>query len=201
MLTLAALRVLLLRNGIFPAVYFQLIVSPSRFLQLSQHRFLWSRRKIDHIWRHRQSSGGKTPFLVCVCGPHCSVHKISRTHSSLSVAPDGWALRHIAYLALVLEVGPFQLWRLTPWWWWWWGGRFCQRTRVTGRLHCTPLLKKPFHWQHGWNSRTFGSVNIFLYLLDLEIYWLRGVQVCWRSVHTPSQRAPAHIPCMLNARL
>lgn len=66
MLTLAALRVLLLRNGIFPAVYFQLIVSPSRFLQLSQHRFLWSRRKIDHIWRHRQSSGGKTPFLVCV---------------------------------------------------------------------------------------------------------------------------------------
>lgn len=73
-------------------------------------------------------------------------------------------------------------------------------SRVSGCLHCTPSIRKPLLLKKGWNSRS-RSVNIFFSLLDLEIYWLKLLQVCFRSFHTGSGGAPAHIPCMLNAHL
>lgn len=105
MLTPASLWVLLVRNSVFPALFISSRLSLSLGFYGSPQRsfFYGSRRKIDHIWRHRRSSDGKKPFLVCVCGPHYSVRK-NLQNTLISV----WrmsCLGPVAYLALVLEVG------------------------------------------------------------------------------------------------
>lgn len=68
-------------------------------------------------------------------------------------------------------------------------------------LHHIASIWTPVYWLNEWIFWTLWSRNVSLCLLDFEIYCLKHVQVCFRTLSTISGGALGYIPCMLSIHL